>query len=60
MYFLCDVVDDSGTPDPLETLDIGWFRIDQLPPLSTTRILESQISMMHQHWLHPDQHTVFY
>ncbi len=59
MYYLCDVIADGGVPDPLETLAIGWFCIDELPPLSTTRILEHQIQMLHAHWLHPELPALF-
>ncbi|GAB2632575.1 hypothetical protein GCM10027088_03680 [Nocardia goodfellowii] len=45
MYYLCDVIVDGGVPDPLETAAVDWFYIDELPPLSTTRILEHQIQM---------------
>ncbi|MEV0766247.1 NUDIX hydrolase N-terminal domain-containing protein [Nocardia sp. NPDC050435] len=59
VYYLCDVIAEGGTPDPLETLAIGWFAIDELPPLSTTRILEHQIQLLHKHWLQPDLPALF-
>ena len=38
LFFLCRATGEVGPPDALETLEVGWFGIDQLPPLSLTRV----------------------
>jgi ADP-ribose pyrophosphatase YjhB (NUDIX family) len=37
LFFLCEV-HAVGEPDALETLETGWFRLDDLPPLSLGRV----------------------
>ncbi|MCU1644028.1 NUDIX hydrolase N-terminal domain-containing protein [Nocardia sp.] len=59
MFFLCDVIDATGEPSPVETMQIGYFPVDDLPPLSVTRILEHEIQMMFDHWKNPGKPTVF-
>ena len=34
LHFLCRATGEVGEPDALETLDVGWFPLDALPPLS--------------------------
>ena len=36
-----------------ETSRVGWFFIDDLPPLSTARVLPDQIGILHLHWEEP-------
>lgn len=36
-----------------ETSQIAWFDINDLPPLSTGRVLPQQITLLHQHWEEP-------
>lgn len=51
MLFICDAlgpVDLSYTS--VETSGIGWFPVDDLPPLSIVRVLPEQIELMHSHW----------
>ena len=43
LYFPCRVVGQAGAPAALETLDVGWFALDELPPLSTGRITAGQL-----------------
>ncbi|WP_316213463.1 MULTISPECIES: NUDIX hydrolase [unclassified Bradyrhizobium] len=43
MFFLCDRVDDSGPASGGETSEVGFFRLNELPPLSRGRVLESDI-----------------
>lgn len=48
LFYLCDLV--GGEPRPsLETSEIGWFALDDLPPLSLNRATESQIQRMFDH-----------
>lgn len=53
LFFLCRATGEVGPPDALETLEVGWFGIDQLPPLSLTRVHAGQIRRMLEH--HRDQ-----
>lgn len=51
LLFVCQaqgVIDLSFTGD--ETSQVGWFSIDDLPPLSIARVLPEQIALLHQHW----------
>jgi ADP-ribose pyrophosphatase YjhB (NUDIX family) len=57
-FFLCEEI-SRGEPDPTETLAVDWFPLDALPPLSHSRVLESQIRLLHEHWQNPDLATVF-
>jgi len=42
LFFLCRVL-RMDEPDPLETLGVGWFDLDDLPPLSTGRVTEAEL-----------------
>lgn len=59
LFFLCEQVADPRPPDELETLDIGWFSLDDLPELSESRVLEHQLSAALAHHLDPLLPTVF-
>ena len=58
MFFLCRIL-EVGTPDELETLDVGWFAPDDLPPLSTGRVTKTQLQMMVDRHLHPGRPAAF-
>jgi ADP-ribose pyrophosphatase YjhB (NUDIX family) len=58
LFFLCRER-SRVEPDPTETTAIDWFALDALPPLSTSRVLESQLRLMHTHWVDPTLATVF-
>lgn len=49
LFFLCRATGDVGQPAALETLEIGWFSIDALPPLSVGRVLERQLRRVLEH-----------
>lgn len=54
LFFVCEaqgVVDLSFVGD--ETSQVGWFYVDDLPPLSIARVLPEQIVILHQHWQEP-------
>lgn len=52
MFFLCHF--ESGQPTPnIEISEIGFFELNALPPLSTSRVLKSDIELMFQHHEHP-------
>jgi ADP-ribose pyrophosphatase YjhB (NUDIX family) len=38
LFFLCHATGAQQPPDKLETLEIGWFGIDELPELSAGRV----------------------
>lgn len=59
LFFLCRPTGDVGPPDELETLDVGWFGIDELPPLSTGRITRHQLERVLAHHRDPALPTEF-
>jgi ADP-ribose pyrophosphatase YjhB (NUDIX family) len=58
MFFLCEII--GGEPaTSRETLDVGFFTRDALPPLSITRILPFQIHRLFEHAENPALATDF-
>jgi ADP-ribose pyrophosphatase YjhB (NUDIX family) len=58
MVFHCELV--GGAPaESIETSDVGFFREDEIPPLSLTRILPQQIARIFAHRRHPEWATEF-
>lgn len=54
LFFVCEPlgpVDTTFTSD--ETSEVGWFDVDDLPPLSVERVLAQQIEILQQHWHSP-------
>jgi ADP-ribose pyrophosphatase YjhB (NUDIX family) len=49
LFFICRATGVIGPPDALETLDVGWFDLAELPPLSTSRVTEAQLVRMREH-----------
>lgn len=49
LFFLCEQVGPARPPDALETLEIGWFDLSDLPPLSTGRVLPHQLQVLREH-----------
>ncbi len=43
LYFLCDRVDQLAPVAGFETTDVGFFALDELPPLSRGRTIESDL-----------------
>ncbi|MFK9005214.1 NUDIX hydrolase [Pseudomonas pergaminensis] len=43
LYFLCEPVDQSAPMAGFETTEVGFFRLDELPPLSRGRTIESDL-----------------
>ena len=43
MFFLCERTDASAPRAGIETVEAGFFKLDNLPALSTGRIIESDI-----------------
>jgi hypothetical protein len=42
-FFLCERIDGSEPQPGLETKEVGYFRLDELPPLSRGRVIEDDI-----------------
>ena len=58
LFFLCEIL--GGSPKTsAETLAVDFFPPDALPPLSTTRILPSQILRLFEHATNPGLPTEF-
>lgn len=53
LFFLCEQLEPPRPPAELETLDIGWFRVDDPPELSQSRVLAGQLRKALDH--HRDQ-----
>jgi ADP-ribose pyrophosphatase YjhB (NUDIX family) len=49
LFFLCQLDGPARAPSALETLDVGWFTLDALPPLSLGRVNPDQLSRALQH-----------
>lgn len=58
LFFLCDLI-GGETATSLETTEVAFFPEHQLPPLSRTRVLESQISAAFRHREDPTRPTDF-
>jgi ADP-ribose pyrophosphatase YjhB (NUDIX family) len=43
MFFLCDRLDGAPPQPGAETSEVGFFRLTDLPPLSTGRVLQADI-----------------
>jgi ADP-ribose pyrophosphatase YjhB (NUDIX family) len=49
LFFLCEPTGEVGPPDALETLEIGWFGLDELPELSAGRVNARELGRMVAH-----------
>ena len=59
LFFLCEQAGPVGDPDALETLEIGWFALHDLPGLSPGRITARQLERMIAHHRDPSLRTEF-
>jgi ADP-ribose pyrophosphatase YjhB (NUDIX family) len=59
LFFLCRRDGAAQPPAALETLDVGWFGLDDLPPLSLGRISPRQLGRALAHHRDPDLPTEF-
>jgi ADP-ribose pyrophosphatase YjhB (NUDIX family) len=58
LFFRCELI--GGEPAlSNETSGVDWFARNALPPLSTTRVVESQIHRFFEHYDHPQWPTDF-
>lgn len=59
-FFLCDLTGGSPITEPNnETLEVGFFAEDELPPLSLIRVTPKQIANLFEHWRNPEWPTSF-
>jgi ADP-ribose pyrophosphatase YjhB (NUDIX family) len=59
LFFLCHRSGITQPPDALETLDVGWFSLGSLPPLSAGRVNERQLQRALAHHRDPALPTEF-
>jgi ADP-ribose pyrophosphatase YjhB (NUDIX family) len=59
LFFLCRPGGARQAPAALETLDVGWFGMDELPPLSLGRVNHRQLGRALAHHLDPSLPTEF-
>lgn len=52
-FFLCEITGGEAKPS-YETLDVQFFREDQIPPLSQSRTTPGQIARMYEHYRNPE------
>ncbi len=58
LFFLCELVGGTAAPSN-ETEQVEFFAEDEIPPLSLTRVMPSQIAHLFEHHRHPDWPTSF-
>lgn len=58
LFILCELVNDTISAGT-ETSDVNFFALNNLPPLSETRITEEQIRMLFHLWENPSEQVVF-
>jgi len=59
LFFLCEATGEVRPPDALETLEIGWFGLDELPELSVGRVSARQLARIIAHRRDPLLPTEF-
>jgi ADP-ribose pyrophosphatase YjhB (NUDIX family) len=59
LFFLCRATGAQQPPDKLETLEIGWFGIDELPELSAGRVNRWELERVLAHHREPSLPTEF-
>ncbi|HEY9617391.1 MAG TPA: NUDIX hydrolase [Microcoleaceae cyanobacterium] len=58
LFFLCELI--SGSPmSSVETEAATFFAADEIPDLSLTRVVPSQITRLFEYYRHPDWQTDF-
>jgi ADP-ribose pyrophosphatase YjhB (NUDIX family) len=58
-YFLCEQKGDAEPTTGPETTAVGFFSLDNLPPLSTGRVIEKHIRLAAEHLNNPTLPTYF-
>jgi len=59
MFFLCRRLDDLAPTIGIETSEVGFFRLDELPPLSTGRTIYADIEAAFAFTADPGLATLF-
>jgi ADP-ribose pyrophosphatase YjhB (NUDIX family) len=59
LFFLCHALGAAEAPSALETLEAGWFGLDELPPLSLGRVNQRQLQRALAHHRDPTLPTEF-
>ena len=59
LFFLCRAAGPVQAPAALETLDVGWFGLAELPPLSLGRVNQRQLDRALAHHRDPGLATDF-
>lgn len=57
LFFLCRATGEVRPPDDLETLEVGWFGLDELPPLSLGRVNRAELERCLAHHRDPSLPT---
>ncbi len=58
LFFQCELI--GGTPkESIETIDVAFFGEQEIPELSLTRVVPSQITRMFEHYRNPNMQTDF-
>lgn len=57
VFFLCRQSGPAAAAEELETLDVGWFALEELPPLSEGRVLRHQLERVLAHARDPSLPT---
>lgn len=58
LFFLCELIGGEAKTSN-ESLDVGWFALEELPPLSLGRVTDEQITRWFRHWRDPELRTEF-
>ena len=58
MFFLCDITGGEAKGS-METTEVAFFRRNELPELSTSRVTPAQIERLFEHQAHPEWQTDF-
>ncbi len=58
MFFLCEILDGEATRSH-ESEEVGFFKEDEIPPLSISRVLPEQITRMFEFYRNPSLPTDF-
>jgi ADP-ribose pyrophosphatase YjhB (NUDIX family) len=58
LFFLCKLIGGEAATS-IETEEVGFFREDEIPPLSVGKVTLSQIARMFEYLRQPDQPTDF-
>ncbi len=58
LFFLCELLGGTAVPS-IETEAVDFFAVDNLPPLSLSRVTAVQIQRMFDHYRHPEWPTDF-